>query len=54
MYLITCETDRQSRSMHDAECSGRVHWDDPEGWDDGEVGGGGQDGGHIYTRGGFM
>ena len=20
-------------SMHDTECSGLVHWDDPEGWD---------------------
>ena len=20
-------------SMHDARCSGLVHWDDPEGWD---------------------
>ena len=30
--------------MHDTGCSGRVHWDDPEGWD-GEGGGRGvQDG----------
>ena len=25
-------------SMHETECSGLVHWDDPEGWD--EEGGG--------------
>ena len=31
-------------SMHEAGCSGLVHWDDPEGWD-GEGGGKeGQDG----------
>ena len=40
--------------MHDTGCSGLVHWDDPEGW----YGEGGrsevQDGGHVYTRGGFM
>ena len=41
-------------SMHETGCSGPVHWDDPEGWD-GEGGGRGvQDGGHMYTRGGFM
>ena len=38
-------------SMHDAGCSGLVHWDDPEGWD----GEGGarevQDGEHKYTHG---
>ena len=40
--------------MHDAECSGLVDWDDPEGWY-GEGGGRGvQDGEHMYTRGGFM
>ena len=22
-----------SASMHDTECSGLLHWDDPEGWD---------------------
>ena len=34
--------------MHEAGCSGLVHWDDPEGWD-GEGGGRGvQDGGHIH------
>ena len=40
-------------SMHDMECSGLVHWDDPEGC----VGEGGwrgiQDGEHMYTHGGF-
>ena len=41
-------------SMHDTECLGLVHWDDPEGWD-GEGGGRGvQDGEHVYTRGGSM
>ena len=25
--------------MHETECSGLVHWDDPEGWDGGDVGG---------------
>ena len=40
--------------MHDTECLGLVHWDDPEGWD-GEGGGREvQDGEHVYTRGGFM
>ena len=40
--------------MHDTECSGLVHWDDPEGC----YGEGGrketQDGEHVYIRGGFM
>ena len=27
-------------SMHETGCSGRVHWDDPEGWDGDVVGGG--------------
>ena len=41
-------------SVHETGCSGLVHWDDPEGWD-GEGGGRRvQDGGHMYTRGGFM
>ena len=39
--------------MHEAGCSGLVHWDDPEGWDEEGVEGV-QDGGHMYTRGGFM
>ena len=34
-------------SMRETECSGLVHWGDPEGWD-GEGGGRGvQDGGHM-------
>ena len=40
--------------MHDTECLGLVHWDDPERWD-GEGGGRMvQDGEHVYTLGGFM
>ena len=36
--------------MHETECSGLVHWDDPVGWD-GEGGGTeGQDGEHMYTH----
>ena len=26
-------------SMHETECSGLVHWDDPEGWEGRKVGG---------------
>ena len=41
-------------SMYETECSGLVHWDDPEGWN-GEGGGRGfQDGEQIYTYGLFM
>ena len=41
-------------SMHNTECLGLVHWDDPEGWY-GEGGWRGvQDGEHVYTRGGLM
>ena len=38
-------------SMHKTGCSGLVHWDDPEEWD--EKGGerGVQDGEHMYTHG---
>ena len=41
-------------SMHETGCSGLVHWDDPEGWD--EEGGGRevQNGEHLYTHGWFM
>ena len=40
--------------MHDTGCSGLMHWDDPDRWDE-EVGGRGvQDGEHMYTCGGFM
>ena len=39
--------------MHDTECSGLAHWDDPEGWY-GEGGGGGSGWGtHVYPQ-GFM
>ena len=41
-------------SMQDTGCSGLVHWDDSEGWDGEEGGRGVQDGGHMYTHGGFM
>ena len=41
-------------SMHDIECLGLVHWDDPEGWDVEGNGRGVQDGEHMYTPGGFM
>ena len=40
--------------MHDTGCSGLVHWDDPEGWDEEGGGRGVQDGKHMYTRGRFM
>ena len=40
--------------MHDTECSGLVHWDDPEGWDREGGGRGVQDGEHVYTCGRFM
>ena len=41
-------------SMHEIECSGVVHWDDPEGWDGEGSGKGVQDGEHMYTHGWFM
>ena len=41
-------------SMHEAGCSGLVHWDDPEGWDSEGGGREGQDGEHMYTHGWFM
>ena len=40
--------------MHDTECLGLVHWDDPEGWYGEGRGRGVQDGEHVYTYGGFM
>ena len=41
-------------SIHEIQCSGLVHWDDPEEWD--EEGGGKrvQEGEHMYTHGRFM
>ena len=51
MYIIICEIDHQSRFMHEAGCSGLVHWDEPEGWD-GEGGGReGLDREHVNTHG---
>ena len=41
-------------SMHDTECSGLVHWDDPEGWEGEGCARGVQDGEHMYTHGWFM
>ena len=38
MYITICEIDHHPGLMHEAGCSGLVHWDDPEGWD-GEGGG---------------
>ena len=37
--------------MHETGCSGLVHWDDPEGWDEEEVEMGIQDGAHMYNHG---
>ena len=41
-------------SMHETGCSGLVHWDDPEGWDEEGSGRGVQDGEHMYTHGWLM
>ena len=43
--IETCKLSQVKRiaspgSMHDTGCSGLVHWDDPEGWDGREAGGG--------------
>ena len=38
-------------SMHETGCSGLVHWDGPEGWDEEKGGWGVQDGEHMYTHG---
>ena len=54
MYIIICEMNHQSRSMHDTVFLGLVHWDDPEGWDREGGGKGVQNGEHMYTCGGFM
>ena len=37
--------------MHEAGCSGMVHWDDPGGWVGVGDGREGQDGEHMYTHG---
>ena len=41
-------------SMHDTGCSGLVHWDDPEGWDEEGGGRGVQDGEHMHAHGWFI
>ena len=33
MYIIKCDTDRQSRLDAGDKFLGLVHWDDPEEWD---------------------
>jgi len=40
--------------MYETGHSKPGHWDNPDGWDGREVGGGVQDGGHMYTHGWFM
>ena len=35
-------------SMYETGYSGLVHWDDPEGWDGEDVGGGSGWGTHVY------
>ena len=40
MYFLICEIDHSPGSMHETGFSGPVYWDDPEGWDGKEVGGG--------------
>ena len=40
-------------TMHNIGCLGLGHWDNPEEWGR-EVGGGVQDGEHVYTLGRFM
>ena len=40
--------------IHETGCSGLVHWDDPEGWDEEGGGSGVQDGEHMCTCGWFM
>ena len=40
--------------MHETECLGLVHWDDPEEWDGEEGGRGVQEGEHMYIWGRSM
>ena len=49
MYIIICEIDCQSRFDARGRVL-RVHWDDPEGWDEEGGGRGDQDGGHMYPN----
>ena len=51
MYNIICEQIPSPGSVHEAGCSGLVHWDEPEGWDGEEGGRGVRDGEHMYTHG---
>ena len=50
-YIDSVQYIASPGSMHEAGCSGLMHGDDPEGWD--EEGGGreSQDVEHMYTRG---
>ena len=50
MYIIICEI-ASTGSVHETGCSGLVHWDDAEGWDEEGSGRGVPDGGHMYTHG---
>ena len=45
------ETDHGPGSMHEAGCSGLVHWNDPEGWDEEGGGRGVRDAEHMSTHG---
>ena len=54
MYIIICETDRQSRFDAWDTVLRAGHWDDPEGWDGEGSRRGVQNGEHMYTRGWFM
>ena len=47
MYIINCETDRQSRFDAQDKCSGLVHWEDPEEWDGERGERGDRDGEHM-------
>ena len=49
MYNNICEMNCQSGSMHDTGCSGRVLYDNLEGWDRERDGRGVQEGGDICT-----
>ena len=46
-YTIKGETDHQPRLDAWDKCSGLVHWEDPEGWDEEGSGSGDQDGEHM-------
>ena len=42
---------RMASFRKSTECSGLVHWDGPEGWDEERRGRGDRDGEHMYTHG---